>query len=114
MPQRPEAAGEEEGTPLVFLEASACGKPVIAGQTGGAPDLVTHGVTGLCIDGTDLAAVTDAIRGLLADREFASRLGAAGLARARASAWEQYALAFVALLLGHPAAPPPPCRSAGG
>ena len=64
---RQEAEGEDEGTPLVSLEANACGKPVIAGRTGGGPDLVAHGVNGLCIDGADADAVTDAIRRLLAD-----------------------------------------------
>jgi phosphatidyl-myo-inositol dimannoside synthase len=100
MPHRQEAEGEDEGTPLVFLEANACGKPVIAGSTGGGPDLVAHGVNGLCIDGADLDAVTDAVRRLLADPAWARELGAAGLARARDTTWERHAAAFADLFLG--------------
>jgi phosphatidylinositol alpha-1,6-mannosyltransferase len=100
MPHRAEAEGEDEGTPLVFLEANACGKPVIAGRTGGGPDLVAHGVNGLCIDGADLDAVTDAIRRLLVDPAWAGELGEAGLERARTATWERHAAAFVDLLLG--------------
>lgn len=97
MANRQEADGEDEGTPLVFLEASACGKPVIAGRTGGAPDLVADGETGLCIDGSDTQAVADALRRMLADPAWARRLGAAGLARAQAATWESLARSFAKL-----------------
>lgn len=100
MPHRQEADGEEEGTPLVFLEASACAKPVIAGRTGGAPDLVADGVTGLCVDGADGAAVADAIRRMLDNPDWARRLGAAGLERARSAGWDQFARAFLGLCAG--------------
>lgn len=97
MPNRQEADGEEEGTPLVLLEGSACGKPVIAGRTGGAPDLVADGVTGLLVDGADGAAVAGAIRRMLADPDWARELGGAGLVRAQQAGWDQFARAFLDL-----------------
>ena len=43
-----------EGLGMVFLEASATGLPVVAGDSGGAPDAVREGVTGLVVDGRDV------------------------------------------------------------
>jgi len=53
MPSRSRFGGlEVEGLGIVYLEASACGLPVIAGESGGAPDAVIEGVTGFVVDGT--------------------------------------------------------------
>ena len=52
MPSRSRFFGlEVEGLGIVYLEASACGLPVIAGSSGGAPDAVLDGVTGVVVDG---------------------------------------------------------------
>jgi phosphatidyl-myo-inositol dimannoside synthase len=67
-----------EGFGMAFVEASACGKPVIAGRSGGVPDAVCEGVTGLLVDPRDSDAVAAAIVKVLRDREFANRLGANG------------------------------------
>ncbi|MEY4418803.1 MAG: hypothetical protein RIR15_125, partial [Actinomycetota bacterium] len=53
MPSRSRFMGlEVEGLGIVYLEASACGLPVIAGKSGGAPDAVIEGSTGVVVDGT--------------------------------------------------------------
>jgi phosphatidylinositol alpha-1,6-mannosyltransferase len=76
-----------EGFGIVYLEAGAYGKPVVAGNVAGALDAVSDGETGLLVDPTDARAVGDAITRLLLDPELARRLGAAGAERARRFAW---------------------------
>ena len=79
MPSRSRFGGlEVEGLGIVYLEASACGLPVVAGESGGAPDAVIEGVTGLVVDGTNNSEITDAIVSLLNDSERAKRMGTAG------------------------------------
>ena len=79
MPSRSRFAGlEVEGLGIVYLEASACGLPVIAGNSGGAPDAVLDGVTGVVVDGRDVNAVADSIEGLLLDKERARDMGLRG------------------------------------
>jgi phosphatidylinositol alpha-1,6-mannosyltransferase len=79
MPCRTRRFGMDvEGLGMVFLEASASGLPVVAGDSGGAPDAVRAGVTGQVVDGNDVAAVADAVAGLLADPVAAKSMGAAG------------------------------------
>ncbi|WP_433510059.1 glycosyltransferase family 4 protein [Nonomuraea sp. CA-143628] len=79
MPCRTRLGGVDvEGLGIVFLEASATGLPVIAGASGGAPDAVRHGETGLVVDGTDVAEVAAALIELLGDPERARKMGARG------------------------------------
>ncbi len=79
MPSRSRFGGlEVEGLGIVYLEASACGLPVVAGASGGAPDAVIEGVTGVVVDGTDNSEITDAIVSLLNDSEKAKSMGLAG------------------------------------
>ena len=79
MPSRSRFFGlEVEGLGIVYLEASACGIPVVAGNSGGAPDAVLEGVTGLCVDGTNIEQITAAIVEICNDAERASHMGAAG------------------------------------
>ena len=67
MPARTRLGGlDVEGLGIVYLEAQACGVPVVAGQSGGAPETVTDG-TGVVVDGRDTAAVASAIVRLLDD-----------------------------------------------
>jgi len=67
-----------EGFGMVFLEAGACGKPTIAGSTGGQSDAVIDEKTGLIVDGTDRSAVVTALDRLLSDKDLRLRLGKAG------------------------------------
>ncbi|MDR8413397.1 glycosyltransferase family 4 protein [Nonomuraea sp. 3-1Str] len=79
MPCRTRWGGVDvEGLGIVFLEASATGLPVVAGASGGAPDAVRHGETGLLVDGQDTGEVAAALAELLGDPERARKLGAAG------------------------------------
>ena len=79
MPSRSRLAGlEVEGLGIVYLEASACGLPVIAGNSGGAPDAVLHGETGLVVDGTRKADVAAATIELLLDSKRSKAMGARG------------------------------------
>jgi len=81
MPCRTRRAGMDvEGLGIVYLEASACALPVIAGDSGGAPEAVRDGETGFVVGGTDRAALTDRLVRLLEDAQLRRRMGAAGRA----------------------------------
>jgi phosphatidylinositol alpha-1,6-mannosyltransferase len=76
-----------EGFGMVFLEAGACGKPVIAGNTGGQPDAVRDGETGLIVDGSNIEQVTASLDALLSDKDRRDALGLAGQAHAQRFDW---------------------------
>jgi phosphatidyl-myo-inositol dimannoside synthase len=84
---------EQEGFGIVFLEAAACGVPVVAGASGGVAEAVEHGTTGFVIeDATDRDAVVAALDALLADPAQRVAMGGAGRRRAVES-FDQDALA---------------------
>jgi phosphatidyl-myo-inositol dimannoside synthase len=89
-----------EGFGIVYLEAAAYGKPVVAGNVGGALDAVLDGETGLLVDPLDPLAVAEAIVRLLRDGQLARRLGDAGRARAAQLTWPRVAARVERLLLG--------------
>jgi phosphatidylinositol alpha-1,6-mannosyltransferase len=93
MPCRSRLGGlEVEGFGIVFMEAAATGKAVVAGNSGGAAEAVAHGETGLVVDGTDVGAVAAAVGELLSDPERARSMGVAGRQRAvEAYAWTEIA-----------------------
>jgi len=64
-----------EGFGLSFLEASACGKAIVAGLSGGVPEAVRHEVTGLLVDPIDPETVAAGIVKLLKERKMAEFLG---------------------------------------
>jgi len=100
MPSRlPGGASAGEGFGIVYLEAASYGKPVVAGNVGGALDAVADGETGLLVDPTDVAAVGEAITRLLLDKELAARMGAAGATRAQGFAWPVIVKRLEAVLL---------------
>jgi len=79
MPSRSRFFGlEVEGLGIVYLEASACGLPVIAGASGGAPDAVLEGITGVVVNGLDVAAIANCSIKLLLDSHASKQMGAAG------------------------------------
>ncbi|MGW0180049.1 glycosyltransferase family 4 protein [Nocardia sp. NPDC003345] len=81
MPARTRGAGlDVEGLGIVYLEASATGVPVVAGNSGGAPETVLDGETGRVVDGRRADHVAEAIADILADRDAAAAMGAAGRA----------------------------------
>jgi len=67
-----------EGFGIALVEAAACGLAVVGGRSGGVPDAVREGETGILVDPEDPAAVADGITRLLADAELRRRMGAAG------------------------------------
>jgi phosphatidylinositol alpha-1,6-mannosyltransferase len=85
LPSRRTAEGELEGLGLVFFEAAAWGRPVVAGRSGGEVDAVVDGETGLLVDGESVDEVTRAIQALLEDPEQLRRLGDNGRRRVEAS-----------------------------
>lgn len=70
-----------EGFGIVFLEAGACSKPVIGTYSGGIPDAVINGETGLLVDEADINQLSDAIIRILDDKDLAVRLGEGGRKR---------------------------------
>ncbi|MUL65329.1 alpha-(1-2)-phosphatidylinositol mannosyltransferase [Mycobacterium sp. CBMA 234] len=79
MPCRTRGSGlDVEGLGIVFLEASACGVPVVAGNSGGAPETVVEGKTGHVVDGGDVVDIAEAIGDILSDPDRAAAMGAAG------------------------------------
>jgi len=101
MPARSRFAGlEVEGLGIVYLEASACGLPVIGGDSGGAPDAVLHGETGLVVDGRSESAVAKAITELFLDPKRAKEMGTQGRIWVEQNwNWQLWAERFKNLLL---------------
>lgn len=100
MPCRTRRGGlDVEGLGIVYLEASAVGKPVVAGDSGGAPDAVRDGETGYVVAGRDVPALAERIALLLADTSMARRMGAAGRAWVEAEwRWDTQADRLAGLL----------------
>lgn len=67
--------GDMEGFGMVFLEAGACAKPVVAGNSGGVAEAVMDKQTGLLVDPNSALAISEAIKLLLNDAAMAKRLG---------------------------------------
>ncbi|NEK84539.1 glycosyltransferase family 4 protein [Blastococcus saxobsidens] len=103
MPCRTRRGGlDVEGLGMVFLEAAACGRPVVAGTSGGAPEAVADGVTGHVVDPRSPEAVAGALAGLLDDPARARAMGTAGRAWVeRRWSWTTIAATFAELLEKH-------------
>lgn len=71
-----------EGFGIVYVEAGACGLPVVGGCGGGTDESIEDEVTGFRVDHDDPAAVASAVVRLLEDRRLAERMGSAGRQRA--------------------------------
>lgn len=102
MPSRTRGGGlDVEGLGIVYLEASACGVPVVAGDSGGAPETVIVGETGYVVPGRDRDAVAEAVTKLLEDPRRAAAFGRAGRAWVDESwRWDRVASRFAALASG--------------
>ncbi|WP_151640795.1 glycosyltransferase family 4 protein [Corynebacterium sp. 11A] len=80
MPARTRGKGlDVEGLGIVYLEAQACGVPVVAGDSGGAPETVTK-ETGIVVDGRDIDSLVDALVHVLDDDVLRSTMGERGRA----------------------------------
>ena len=100
MPSRSRFFGlEVEGLGIVYLEASACGLPVVGGKSGGAPDAVLVGETGMVVDGTNSSEIADACIELLNNPELCALMCANGRAWIIENwRWEIWATRYAALL----------------
>jgi colanic acid/amylovoran biosynthesis glycosyltransferase len=81
-PSRIAADGDAESLVLANVEAQASGRGVVTTRHGGIPEFVTAGETALVVEEGDAGALAEALITVLADRDLAARLGAAGPARA--------------------------------
>jgi phosphatidylinositol alpha-1,6-mannosyltransferase len=84
-----------EGLGVVFLEAGACEKPIVASESGGVPEAVVHGENGLLVPEDDAAAAATSILTLLTDSELASKLGRKGYERSTRNSWRMHALRLI-------------------
>jgi phosphatidylinositol alpha-1,6-mannosyltransferase len=101
MPCRTRRGGlDVEGLGMVYLEAAACGRPVVAGTSGGAPETVREGVTGHVVaDPRSPEGVAATVSGLLDEPDRARRMGAAGRAWVEQRwSWTTIAATFADLL----------------
>jgi len=80
LPNRPNKEGESEGFGIVYLEAGACGIPVVAGDDGGVIEAVRDGESGIVVDGRSVDETVAAIRRLAGDAVLRARLGSGGRA----------------------------------
>jgi phosphatidyl-myo-inositol dimannoside synthase len=102
MPTRTRRGGlEPEALGICYLEAAATELPVVAGNSGGAPDAVLEGENGFVVDGRDPAAIADRCAALLENPDLAARLGRRGRAWvAEQWRWDDLALRLQRLLAG--------------
>ncbi|MEJ0016023.1 MAG: glycosyltransferase family 4 protein [Acetobacteraceae bacterium] len=107
MPNRELPNGDTEGFGLVFLEANACGLPVIAGRDGGSRDAVRHGENGLVVNGHCVGEILAAMLLLREDDAERAKLRRGGLIAAARADWKNKAQTFLQFCLsgrpsGHP------------
>jgi phosphatidyl-myo-inositol dimannoside synthase len=102
MPCRTRRGGlDVEGLGIVYLEASATGLPVIAGDSGGAPDAVLSGETGYVVPGRSVEALASRLTQLLTEPAAARAMGEKGLAWVdREWRWELVASRLERILAG--------------
>lgn len=86
-----------EGFGLVYLEAGAAGLPVVGTRSGGVPDAIADGETGLLVPEGDPAALAEALRTLLDRPDLRERFGAAGRASAARFTWDATADRLLAI-----------------
>jgi phosphatidylinositol alpha-1,6-mannosyltransferase len=84
--------GHIEGFGIVYLEANACGKPVIGGRSGGVPEAIQDGETGFLVDPENPKEIANRISELLLDPGRAKAMGGQGLRWVRGNFnWDEYA-----------------------
>jgi phosphatidyl-myo-inositol dimannoside synthase len=93
MPSRElSSCGDTEGFGITFLEANACGKPVIGGNSGGVADAIENGVSGFLVDPLNTREIADRLILLLTDKELARKIGHQGRERIlRGFTWDAIA-----------------------
>ncbi len=84
-----------EGFGIVYLEASACGKPIVATDAGGIRDAVLDGETGLIAADGDVNGIAQHVIRLLDDRMLAEKLGNRGREYAKEHDWTEIAGRYI-------------------
>lgn len=77
--------GDQEGTPVAILEASAAGLPVIATIHAGIPDVIIDGQTGFLVEQHDVDAMAQKMLQILENKSFAQQMGKKGKERIKAN-----------------------------
>lgn len=86
-----EKKNEVEGFGITYLEASLCGKPILAGRSGGVEDAVEHEVTGFLVDPENPNEIAKGLISLLTNADLAQQLGRNGRERVlRSFTWDHY------------------------
>jgi len=99
MPSRDMNGKSREGLGLTYLEAGLCGLPAIGSRSGGVPDAIVDGETGLLVNPEDHAQIANAIIRLISDEALAQRLGQNARRRVLEDfTWERVAERFQAAL----------------
>jgi len=78
LPSQIAKSGECEGLPIVILEASACGVPVLSTYHSGIPEAVIDGETGFLVSEKDDKSLADKLDIVLSDRNFGEKMGQQG------------------------------------
>jgi type III pantothenate kinase len=95
VPSVQDEAGNVDGLPNFALEALASATPVVAARTGGLPQVIDDGVTGVLVASRDARALADGLRAVLRDRARAAAWGRAARDRVqREFGWDRVAERF--------------------
>jgi phosphatidylinositol alpha-1,6-mannosyltransferase len=86
-----------EGFGLVYLEAGAAGKPVVASNHGGVRDVVKHMINGIIVPENDPRETSRALISILTDEKLARKLGENGREIARRFSWENSVNSLISL-----------------
>ena len=85
-----EEMDDVEGFGLVALEASSCGVPVIAAESGGVPDAVRSGETGVLVQPDNIPEILMVMERILSQPDYAKELGEGGRIFAQSRPWSLF------------------------
>ncbi|MBN2038160.1 MAG: glycosyltransferase family 4 protein, partial [Chitinispirillaceae bacterium] len=96
------SSGDSEGFGITFLEANACEKPVIGGNSGGVADAIVAGETGFLVDPLNPAAIAEKSILLLTNDSLAQKLGRQGRERiAKGYTWRAIVEKMIKQIFSH-------------
>ncbi len=106
LPSRELPNGDVEGFGIVFLEAGAWGKPVIGGDSGGIPDAIEDGKSGLLVDSESVEALESAMQFFIDNPDKKIEMGEYGKNRAlQKFSWTLQADRFASMIKNHISSP---------